>query len=107
MKTNFLAQLINVFLLIVETSLSLRFLMKFFGANSNAPFAKWLYNNTQPLLSPFVNIFPAPEIQSQFTIEFTSLFAIIIYMIIGYTIIEILEIIFSSARESTYNKKRG
>lgn len=106
MKTNFLAQLINVFLLIVETSLSLRFVMKFFGANNSTPFVKWLYNNTEPLLSPFINIFPAPEIQSQFTIEFTSLFAIIIYMIVGYTIMEILDIIFSSARELKSSGKR-
>ena len=106
MRSSLLSQLINVFLVIVETSLSLRFILKFFGANSNTPFVKWLYSNTEPLLAPFINIFPAPDIQSQFTIEFTSLFAIIIYMIVGYTILEILDIIFSSARKLTSSKEK-
>lgn len=104
LNTQFLSQIINVFLVLIETSLSLRFLLKFFGANTSAPFTEWIYNNTQPLLSPFVNIFPAPQIQSSFTLEFTTLFAIVIYMILGYTLIEILDLIDSAGQRMSRKK---
>lgn len=106
MQTYFLSSIINIFLALIETSLSLRFLLKFFGANTAAPFTQWIYNNTEPLLYPFVNIFPAPKIEGNFTIEFTSLFAILIYMVVGYLLIEILEFI-ALATEARLPKKRN
>lgn len=104
MQLNILSSVINIFLMIVEVSLSLRFLLKFFGANVSAPFTQWIYNNTEPLLTPFLNIFPAPRIDGTFTIEFTSLFAIIIYMILGHMLIEALEFVSSTTSRHTSRK---
>lgn len=98
LQTYFLAQIINIFLVIIESALSLRFLLKFFGANTAAPFTRWVYDNTQPLLSPFVNIFPAPKLEGTFTIEFTTLFAMVIYIVLGYLIIEVLDLITAATR---------
>lgn len=92
MQTYRLSYIINIFLVIVESALSIRFLLKFFGANIAAPFTQWVYSNTEPLLSPFVNIFPAPKFQGNFTVEFTSLVAMLIYLLIGYAIIEVLDL---------------
>lgn len=104
MQLNILSSVINIFLMIVEVLLSLRFLLKFFGANVSAPFTQWIYNNTESLLAPFANIFPAPRIDGTFTIEFTSLFAIIIYMIVGHMLIEALEFISYNATRNNSRK---
>jgi len=52
---------------------------------------RWLYETTQPLLEPFAGIFPSPSISGGFVIEFTAIFAIMIYAFIGYLATAALE----------------
>ena len=82
--------LINFVVGVIEVLLALRFIFKLFGASMAAPFVKWLYQTTQPLLNPFMNIFPAPQIEGRFLIEFTTLAAIIVYMLFAYLILELI-----------------
>lgn len=82
--------LINFVVGIVEVLLVLRFIFKLFGASVAAPFVQWLYQTTQPLLNPFRNIFPVPEFEGRFLIEFTTLVAIIVYMLFAYLMLELI-----------------
>lgn len=82
--------LINFVVGVIELLLVLRFTFKLFGANVAAPFVRWLYETTQPLLNPFRNIFPAPQFEGRFLIEFTTLVAIIVYMLFAYLILELI-----------------
>lgn len=91
MGTRFLAYLINLVLGIVEIILSLRLILKFLGANSGAPFVRWLYATSVPLLQPFQGIFPTPTLEGRFTLEFSTLFALVVYALIGYFILEVLD----------------
>lgn len=71
---------------IVEFLIGLRIILKLFGASTAAPFVVWVYNTTDPLLSPFEGMFPSPELEGQFVIEFSALFALLVYAFIGYLI---------------------
>lgn len=76
---------------IIELFLILRFFFHLFGANSSAPFVRWLYDMTDPLLNPFRNIFPSPQIGGgAFVVEFTTLVALIVYMFVGYLLLELI-----------------
>lgn len=96
---------IHIVLWVVETFLTLRFILRLFDANTSAPFVNFIYNSTGPLLQPFRGIFPSPVLQQGFIVEFSTLFAIIIYSLISYLIIALIEWVsrFEQQGEHKYN----
>lgn len=78
---------------LLEMILIIRVLMKLFGANLEFTFVAWLYEVTQPLINPFLPAFPAPMVQGEFTLEFSALFALIIYAVVGYALGELLTLL--------------
>ncbi len=82
--TGLLLSLLNLIVSIVSTFLSLRLILKLFGASEVAPFVRWVYETTRPLIYPFQNMFPSPELTGGFVIEFSVLFALLAYMFLGY-----------------------
>lgn len=74
--------LINFVVGLAEFILGLRFVLRLFGANTGADFVTWLLAVSDPLLDPFRGIFPT-VVEGRFVIEFTTLFAMIIYALIG------------------------
>lgn len=84
----------------VEMLLSLRILLKFFNASSTAPFVRWLYGTTSPLLHPFEGMFPSPELEGGIIIEFSALFALIVYSFIGYFLTQSLNILMEEAKDT-------
>lgn len=73
----------------IELLLTLRFIFKFFTLNPGAPFVSWLYRFTASLIAPFAGILPDVKLAG-FVIEFTTLFALIIYVVIGHFILRAL-----------------
>ncbi|MFZ2152537.1 MAG: YggT family protein [Microgenomates group bacterium] len=76
--------LTSIILGIVEFLLGFRIILKLFGASAGAPFVYWIYETTQPLLKPFIGAFPSPRLEGGLVIEFSSLFALIVYAFVGY-----------------------
>lgn len=74
---------------IVEVFLSVRFLLKIFGANPANAFTAFIYESTTPLLDPFRNMFPTQTFHGQYILEFSTLFAVIIYALAAYLLAEL------------------
>lgn len=91
-SANILANLINVTISLVEAALGLRLLLRLLGANPNTPFVSWIYKTSDPLLDPFRGIFPTRILEGGFVFDFSTLFAMIIYALLGYFLIELLEL---------------
>jgi uncharacterized protein YggT (Ycf19 family) len=85
----------------VTLFLGLRFVLRLFGANGTNEFVAWVYDSTSPLLEPFFGIFPTTQLERGLVVEFSTLFAIIIYALAGYLILTLVEKI----SESTVKKK--
>lgn len=84
MRLRYIAvNLLNFFLAVVEGFLGLRFLLKLFGANSNSGFVGWIYDMSGVLLDPFRGIFPVKVFENKYVFEFTTLFAMMMYAILG------------------------
>lgn len=96
--------LVNGATSLIEGTLSLRIVLKLFGASVTAPFVHWIYETTNPLLSPFSGMFPAPKITGGFVIEFSTLFALIIYATIGYLAAEIIESLINYGKQKPKSK---
>ncbi len=76
---------------IIEGLLGLRFVLKLFGASTNAPFVRWVYETTSSLISPFSGMFPSPQLTGGLLIDFSTLFAMIFYVFICFVITETLD----------------
>lgn len=79
----FIAGLINFFVAIAEIFLGLRVLLRLFGANSSNAFVQWVYDSSSVLLQPFRGIFPTAEVAPGSVVDFSALFVMLVYGLIG------------------------
>jgi|SRR5581483_10552563 len=107
MRVRLLAiNLVNIFLTVVEGFLGLRFVLKLFGANGGNGFVQWIYDMSAGLLEPFRGIFPAHVFQNRYVLEFTTLFAMMIYAILALLLIWIIGLVTAPAVATTTTKTR-
>ncbi|PIT89195.1 MAG: hypothetical protein COU27_01695 [Candidatus Levybacteria bacterium CG10_big_fil_rev_8_21_14_0_10_36_7] len=103
-STSIVVYIVDAVFSVIGVLLGLRVVLRLLGANSSAPFVGWVYETTQPLLTPFQGIFPLSRIDGGFTIEFSAIFALIIYSLVGYVILQAIdELVYLSRRRE--NKK--
>lgn len=77
-----LQNLVNVVIGAVWALLGLRFILKLFSANPTHEFVNWVYETSGEVLGPFRGIFPSANLDG-FIFDFTALFAMLVYGIIG------------------------
>lgn len=75
---------------IIEFLLALRILLKLLGASSGAPFSRWVYETTRPLLTPFEGMFPTSTIPVGVVLEMSTLIAVIVYAFLGFLLESII-----------------
>lgn len=83
-QATILANLINIVFGTIEILLGLRIILRLFSANPASDFVSWIYTMTEPLLEPFQNIFPTASLSGGFVLELSTLFALVIYGLLGY-----------------------
>lgn len=86
--------MLNLLVIFAESVIGLRVLLRLTGAGMAAPFVRWIYETSRPLLYPFQGMFPSSTLNGiPFTIEFSAIFALFAYMFLGYIIQEIIDFI--------------
>jgi uncharacterized protein YggT (Ycf19 family) len=88
--SKFMIASVHTILAIAELILGFRVILKLFGANPSAPFVNWVYQTSEPLLYPFKDIFPSPKLDGSFVLEFSALFALLVYSLIAFAITQII-----------------
>jgi len=71
-------------------------ILRLFAANQDAPFVRWIYEVTMPLLYPFRGIFPSPAATGGYVLELPTIFALILYALAGYLIVGLIHFIAKS-----------
>ncbi|MCL4364367.1 YggT family protein [Patescibacteria group bacterium] len=89
-STDLILGMLNLLVVFAEGIVGTRILLKMMGASTSAPFVRWVYNTSRPLLSPFEGMFPSQTLRGPLTIEFSAIFALFAYMFLGYVIQEII-----------------
>lgn len=87
-----LAVVVNWVVSFVMLVLAARLLLVLFGASAGSPFVAWFYDFTGRIVGPFFGAFPNFYLAG-FTIELSTIFAMIGYSIIGWLAVQILSII--------------
>lgn len=75
---------------LVDTLIAIRFLLRLFGANP-APFVRFMYDLTWPLVAPFHGIFNTAQ-YNQAVFEPECIVAALIYLLIGWGIVSLIRI---------------
>ncbi|MEX1026563.1 MAG: YggT family protein [Candidatus Paceibacterota bacterium] len=94
-----LIRLINIVITLVLIFLSLRLVLKLLGASPGAGFVSWIYRTSEPLLVPFQGMFPAPALEQGFILEFSTLFAILVYALVGWLLMELITFVAEATQE--------
>lgn len=74
---------------VLEALIGIRFLLRLFGANPQAPFTAFLYDITDPFVAPFVGVFNAPQFEGN-VFEPHSLLAIAVYALLAWLLVRVL-----------------
>ena len=74
----------------IDVLIAIRFLLKLFGANP-APFVRFMYDLTWPLVAPFHGIFNTAQ-EGRSILEPESLVAMAIYTLIGWGIVSLIRL---------------
>lgn len=82
-------RILDIVLGIIELLLAARFFLRLLGASSSG-FMAWLYGVTDQLLGPFAGTFPNVSLSGSYVIEFSTLFAMLIYAFVGWIIIRLV-----------------
>lgn len=83
----------------VEVVLALRILLKALGAGPTAGFTQLVLGFTNPLVMPFLGIFPNAGIDV-FEFEPASLVAMLVYLLVGVGLAKIVRIIYGETRQT-------
>lgn len=75
---------------LVDTLILIRFLFRLFGANP-APFVRFIYDITWPLVAPFHGIFNTAQVDRA-VLEPECIVAALIYLLIGWAIVALIRI---------------
>jgi uncharacterized protein YggT (Ycf19 family) len=104
MVTRLVAGLINFFLSLVEIFLALRFILRFFAANPTNGFVHWIYNSSDALMQPFRGIFPTTVVGQNHVVDFSALFAMVVYGLIALAFAALVAYL-NPTRYAVVNKK--
>jgi len=83
----------------IDVLVAIRFVLKLFGANVAAPFVRFMYDVTWPLVAPFHGIFNTAQ-EGRSILEPESLVAMAIYSLIGWGIVSAIRLM-TRPRSST------
>ncbi|MHB8125003.1 MAG: YggT family protein [Desulfitobacteriaceae bacterium] len=86
---------------VLEVLFAFRFFLKLFGANPLSPFVSFIYSLTKVFLYPFVGIFKTAVIETQAVFEPTTLIGMIVYALIAWGIVKLIEISLNPSNTET------
>jgi uncharacterized protein YggT (Ycf19 family) len=95
-----LVQIVWLLFGIIETLLAIRFVLRLFGANPDAPFASFIYSVSDVFLMPFQGLFATPR-SGVSTLDFNAIVGIVVYMLVAYLFAKIVWLLAGETRSAT------
>lgn len=88
--TRFVAWVVYAVVLVEVALLITAFFLRLFGANPDAGFTQWVYRSVARAMEPFSGIFPSQELSGESVLEFSLLFAAIVYLVLAFVVDAVL-----------------
>lgn len=90
-------QIIALLTTLVVLAIAMRFFLQLIGANEANAFANLVFQLTNPLVAPFASLFPPTAAQQGIVIEWSTLLAGVVYIIVGWLLATLIRIVFGSS----------
>jgi len=103
--TLYLSALIRFIIGLAEVILALRIVLRLFAANPTASFVHWIYSTSGTLLEPFRGIFQPGLIDKSYVLDFTALFALVVYGLLGSLLVYFSDFLEKSTHVTSTSKK--
>jgi YggT family protein len=100
-NSNRLVQAVYLLFGLVEAMLVVRFLLRALAANADAGFAQAVYAITGVLVAPFTGLFGTPQIATGAALEVSTLFALVVYAVMGWLVARAAWLMFGETRSSS------
>ena len=71
--------------------LTIAFFLRLFGANTSAPFVKWIYRSEARFMQPFRGIFPPVKVSEESVLDVSVLFGILMYGLFAVAVHALVE----------------
>jgi uncharacterized protein YggT (Ycf19 family) len=97
-----IAQVVYVIFGIVIALIIIRVILKALAASTAAGFTGFVYGITDPLVAPFQGIFATPTSSRGSVFEFSSIVAIIVYALVAWAIVRLIEVMSRRRPPATY-----
>jgi len=91
---------------LIELLILIRFALLLLGANAQAGFAQWIYQTSRIFMSPFNAIF-GTKIVDGAIVEWSALVAILVYALIAYLIVRVVDALSPSYSSETVERVEG
>jgi uncharacterized protein YggT (Ycf19 family) len=88
--TGLIINVVNFITGLIVLGLLIRFLFRLLGANPGSGIVEFIYISTSPLLDPFRGIFPTDVIDPNNVLEYSSLIAIIFYLLFAWIVVVLI-----------------
>jgi uncharacterized protein YggT (Ycf19 family) len=85
---------------LIELLIFVRFVLLLLGANAQAGFTQWIYQASGVFMAPFHAIFGTQSVGGA-TVEWSAIVAIIVYALIAYLIVRVIDALTPSYRSET------
>jgi hypothetical protein len=89
-------QLIWFIVAVIAILMGCRFVLMLVAANPENGFARLVYSITGTLVSPFIGLVDSPTFDSGAVLDIPSLFALAVYPLVGWGIVQLVHILFAS-----------
>ena len=73
--------LVYALVVVIVVVLLLAFVLRLFGAGTDASFTQWVYRNAESMMRPFRGIFPIRELGDVSVLDVSLLFGAIVYLL--------------------------
>lgn len=67
-----------------------RFLLRLLNADTDNRFVRWVYDNSRPVLDPFLEQFPSVRVGDGFIVELSTLFALVAYAFLAFVVMAVI-----------------
>lgn len=86
-----IAKLIYTVLLVIETIVAIRFVLKMIDASTSNSFVNWIMVNSEMFVAPFRGIISESMTIGGLELELTSIVALTCYMIVAFVMVELIK----------------
>jgi len=77
------AGLVGLFWVVTEFFLAVRFVLHFFAVNPDNGFARWVFNSTNSMMSPFRGVFTTTVVGHPHYVDLQTLFVMAVYAVVA------------------------